>query len=129
MDMITLAMAKAYTDEKCAAKEINLGDYGINLAEYVTNGTGMRNVGGTQKLWEEINWGGDFVFLIPFGPDVLRAFPCGCATSNGVIFGVSLDIQTFYNNFFISGGVSMFSISSEGSTTQISNVSTITPLA
>lgn len=109
-------------------REINLGDYGIDIAAYVISGNGMRLVSGTQKLWEEINWGGDFVFLIPFGSDVLRAFPIGCAISNGVIVSVSLDVQAVHNDIFISGGVSITGSSNHTDDTLIYNVSAITPL-
>jgi hypothetical protein len=65
MDIVTLAIAKAYTDSK-GAKEIVLADYGIDLYAIVNSGekmTVVNNLG----IWDEIDKYKNVVFVCNMG--------------------------------------------------------------
>ena len=68
MDMVTLAMAKAYTDSKVGGGGsqgevvIDIDYWGVNVLSLVANGGGQIDFNGTKEMWETINEKRNIVF-------------------------------------------------------------------
>lgn len=130
MDMITLAMAKAYADSK-VAKEISLDEYNIPIVGMVMNNMSKATVDGTGKLWEEINKYKDVAFLINMGDVTIRAIPTSYSTLYGEIVSVGVRFQALYMNTMILEATIVMDAKLENSTfvgTNVYCVKTVTSL-
>jgi hypothetical protein len=92
--------------------EINLSEYGIDLATIAMTGKTMITVSGTKKMWEEINKSKDFVLLTAYtNNDQLRIIPSmslysdceGGKVNTSVALQVQAMIGSLTNLSFIMG--------------------------
>ena len=104
MDMVTLAMAKAYTDSRVGngaqAEVINLMDYGIDLVELVMSGDKSKIVGSDSfGFWEKVTANRNVEFLVILDETMhfyLSPSSVSFDTESGTAKTVSMTLQTMY---------------------------------
>lgn len=112
-------------------KEINLADYGIDLAAIAMSGQKTTTVPGTKKMWEEINSSNNFVLLSNFQSGHIRINPTMTTQDEGITTSVALQVQAVIGDMMtisIVMGSTWDSVNGYGDETSIVCVATTVSL-